>query len=185
MIKLFGGLIKLGVVAVVLLVAVLLLTYEPNTQGVPATTPETIASVEGVDGPTASPLVPGGGLAAHEVSGGHTIARHIGKTDADLAARLVAEPRISGASSFIDREVAERAVSDALQARSADIDGWLSGERRRMPAFEVNVGYDVGRSLLRGATSASTVQRVRIVLERTPAMPTGYKIITAFPTPSP
>jgi Bacterial CdiA-CT RNAse A domain len=137
----------------------------------------------GVHGPAASPLVPGGGLSSHELSGGHTISRHIGKTDADLAARLMAEPRISGASSFTDRAVAERAVSDALAANSADIASWLSGAQRRMPAFEVNVGYDVGRSLPRGATSASNVQGVRIVLERDTSMATGYKIITAFPTP--
>ena len=128
-------------------------------------------------------LVPGEGLAAHEAAGGHTVARHVGKTDADLAARLAAEPRISGASSFTDLVTAERATSDALAARSADITAWLAGSLRRMPAFDVNVGYTVGRSLTRGAASATDVQVVRVVLERDPAMATGYKIVTAFPTP--
>jgi hypothetical protein len=37
-------------------------------------------------------------LRADEALGGHTLARHVGKTDAELAARLKREPQISAAS---------------------------------------------------------------------------------------
>ena len=37
-----------------------------------------------------SPIVQGGGLMAHELAGGHVLARRVGKTSADLAGRLAA-----------------------------------------------------------------------------------------------
>jgi RHS repeat-associated protein len=135
-----------------------------------------------VPGPPGARIVPGGGLAAHEAADGHTIARHIGKTDAELAARLAAERRISGASSFPVRAIAERATAEALHARASDVSNWLAGTQARLVLDRVPIGYNVGRSLPRGAAAASDVQAVRIVLQRDPAMPTGYRIITSFPT---
>ncbi len=61
-----------------------------------------------------SHLVPGGGLAAHEAAGGHLLARHLGQTQADLAARLAAQPRLGAASTFASRAQAEAAISGAL-----------------------------------------------------------------------
>lgn len=60
----------------------------------------------------------GGGLAAHEAAGGHLLLKHVGQSESQLMARLAAEPRITGSSSFYDRAVAESAVSDALDANS-------------------------------------------------------------------
>jgi len=53
-------------------------------------------------GGAASRIVPGGGLAAHEGAGGHLLARHVGKAEADLAARLTAEPRLRAASTKVE-----------------------------------------------------------------------------------
>ena len=53
-------------------------------------------------------LVPGGGLMAHEgLDGGHTLAKHVGKSDEFLRHRLATEPRIKAASTFYDRQTAE------------------------------------------------------------------------------
>ena len=49
-------------------------------------------------------------LAADESMGGHTLARHVGKTDSQLSDRLRREPQISAASTYTDREMAERTV---------------------------------------------------------------------------
>ena len=46
-------------------------------------------------------------LAAEEAAGGHTIARHVGRTEAQLRQRLAAQPGIPAASTFASREVAE------------------------------------------------------------------------------
>jgi hypothetical protein len=55
--------------------------------------------------PQTTKTVPGGGLAAHEVAGGHTIAKHVGQTEAQLAAKLAAEPNISAASTFGNKQL--------------------------------------------------------------------------------
>jgi hypothetical protein len=127
-----------------------------------------------------SRLVPGGGLAAHETAGGHTIARHVGKTDADLAARLTAEPRISGASSFTDRAIAESAIGRTLDANQAAINTWLSGTSPRLVVNHA-LPESVGRSLARGAAGPVDASGVRVVLQRDPSLPTGYRIVTGFP----
>ena len=127
-----------------------------------------------------SRLAPYGGLAAHEAAGGHTIARHIGKTDADLASRLAAEPRISGASSFTDRAIAESAIAQTIDANQAAINTWLSGSSPRLVVNHTLSG-PVGRSLARGAARPIDALGVRLVLQRDPSLPTGYRIVTGFP----
>src|SRR5207248_1150303 len=101
-----------------------------------------------------SRLVPGGGLTAHEAAGGHTIAMHVGKTDAELAARLAAQPGIRGASSFTDRVVAESAIGQSLDANQAAINGWLQGGGNQL-VIRHTLAETVGRSLLRGAANAT------------------------------
>lgn len=69
-------------------------------------------------------LTPGGGLAAHEIRAangaprGHTIAKHVDKSDDYLAHRLATEKKLERASTFANREVAEEAVSATLQSNS-------------------------------------------------------------------
>src|SRR5689334_2318109 len=46
-------------------------------------------------------------LSADEAMGGHTLQRHVGRTDAELRARLDREPQISSASTYTDRATAE------------------------------------------------------------------------------
>ena len=101
-----------------------------------------------------SRLVPGGGLAAHEAAGGHTIARHVARTDAELAARLAAEPGINGASTFTDRAVAESAMADTIEANQAAVDAWLQGGGNQLVARQT-LGETVGRSLPRGRAAHS------------------------------
>ena len=55
-------------------------------------------------------------LAAEEAAGGHTIARHVGRTEAQLRARLAQQANIPAASTFKTLQEAERAVAAALRA---------------------------------------------------------------------
>ena len=57
--------------------------------------------------PEVAVIDPGAGaprydLEGDEVIGGHTIERHVGRTDRDLADRLRREPQISAASTYTD-----------------------------------------------------------------------------------
>jgi filamentous hemagglutinin len=136
----------------------------------------------GVPSAPNSPIVPGGGLQAHEAAGGHLIARHVGKTNADLTARLNAQPNINAASSFPDRATAERAVSSALNANAASISQFLNGSGGRL-VIDHNLASPIGHVMSRGSTTSVQSSNVRIVIQRDASMPTGYRIVTGFPVP--
>lgn len=76
-----------------------------------------------------TPIVPGGGLAAHESGAinAHTLAKHVSKLDAELVERANTpvtqkngkqRPPPSSVSSFYDRPTAERAATRVLEARA-------------------------------------------------------------------
>jgi hypothetical protein len=63
-------------------------------------------------------------LAAHEAQGGHTIARHVGRTETELRARLASQKSIPAASTFQTLAQAEHAVTKGLQANRVAIAQW-------------------------------------------------------------
>lgn len=127
----------------------------------------------------ASPVVQGGGLVAHEAAGGHLIARHVGKSTADLAARLAAETRIPAASTFLSRAEAEVAMSGLLDANAARISSWAAaGARGRLT---LDGAFSGGAVLMRGASSPTTGSGVRAVLQGNGSG--GWNILTGFPLP--
>ena len=157
--------------------------YQQAGEGLPATLATGLGLARGVrlggDAPF-SPIVPGGGLMAHELAGGHLLLKHVGLTERQLLDRLVAEPHISGSSSFFDRPIAESVVSAALNARRVDIDAWLATSKPGMK-LEYTLQNPVGISVEQGMSSAVDVSSLRLILRRDPAMPTGYRIHTGFP----
>ena len=130
-----------------------------------------------------SRLVPGGGLTAHENAGGHTLARHVGQTEAQLASRLATQPHIPRASSFRDRTIAEAAISEAIDVNQAAITAWLSGSRLRLQLNPYTASSQVGVSLERGATNLIPAQKVQAILLRDSHLSLGYYILTAYPDP--
>jgi RHS repeat-associated protein len=131
--------------------------------------------------PKATVQVPGGGLAAHENAGGHTLSRHVGKTDAELATRLTQQPKITGASTFPDVATAEAATHANIVGSQPAINTWLNGSQPSL-VIQTQTGGITGRSMPRGAPGPIDVTGVRTVLRRDPSMPTGYRIQTSFPT---
>ena len=128
-----------------------------------------------------SPIVEGGGLQAYENAGGHLLQKHVGQSEQALMNRLVAEPKITGSSSFYDRATAESAMSQTLDANTTTISNWLNGSAGRL-RLDYSLPDPVGISVSRGAAGAVDVNSVRTILVHDPSMPTGYKIITGFPT---
>src|SRR5690242_18906922 len=100
-----------------------------------------------------TPPAPTRDLAIDESMGGHTLARHVGKSNAELAERLRREPRISTASTYTDRAIAERIVGAALSRGGGRLTSW---ERRAGPRPNLVLNYvdparqPIGRSLRRG-----------------------------------
>jgi hypothetical protein len=130
-----------------------------------------------------SRLVPGGGLAAHEGTAtyrGHTLLKHVGKSPAELAQRFQTESDIGWSSSFTDRQVAESAISEALDNHQAAVITWLAGGSAFL-TLDPDLGWQVGTSVSRNGTIMAT-SKFRVVLRKEGTV-LGYYIKTAYPTP--
>ncbi|HTI37731.1 MAG TPA: RNase A-like domain-containing protein [Vicinamibacterales bacterium] len=113
--------------------------------------------------------------------GGHTLARHVGKSDAELADRLRRERQISAASSYADRETAEHAVGAALDADSRRLSAWThrSGRRPNL-VLHYSASGPVGRSLLRGDRASISCDRALVVL-RWDERSGRFYVLTSYP----
>ena len=130
--------------------------------------------------PQSTALAPRQDLARDEAQGGHTLRKHIGQTDAQLAERLRRERDISAASSWTDRETAEETVAEALASNRDRIDSWIRrGYPRPNLALHYRAGRFIGRSLERGEDRAVNCTRAVIVLRA--AGPDLYYVLTSYP----
>jgi hypothetical protein len=119
-------------------------------------------------------------LQRDEERGGHTLRKHVGRTDGDLEERLNRERNISAASTWTDREAAEQVVAEALRAERPRIENWM---RRSYPhpnlALHYNAGRVIGRSLQRGDSQVVNCTSAVIVLRADG--PDRFFVLTAYP----
>lgn len=119
-------------------------------------------------------------LSQDEAAGGHTLRKHVGRTDDDLRERLARERNISAASTYTDRPTAEQAVGAALQQDRSQIDAWLN-----RPGGHPNLVLDyrapqaIGRTLRRNASTPEPCNQATIVLKYDGA--TNYHVLTSYP----
>jgi hypothetical protein len=119
-------------------------------------------------------------LSRDEERGGHTLARHVARTDDGLRERLARERNISAASSWTDRETAETIVADALAAERGRVDSWMSrGFPRANLALHYNAGRVIGRSLWRGDSKTVECSSAAIVLRADG--PESFYVLTSYP----
>lgn len=129
-----------------------------------------------------SRLTPGGGLVVHETAGGHTLARHVGITEAELANRLATQTTLPRASSFFNREIAEQTISDAMDANHTQITHWLAMATARLSIYH-RANQAIGISLAQNDPHPAMAQNLRVILRRDSTVPLGYYILTAYPEP--
>jgi len=115
-----------------------------------------------VAGPPEEAQSSAGDLEEHESSGGHLLQKHVGRTQAELAARLAAEQRLDEVSTFLSRTEAESAVSTVLRARHAELASWVAKGAKGTLTLEAS--FKGGLVLVRGATGCVTGQIARIVI---------------------
>jgi RHS repeat-associated protein len=126
-----------------------------------------------------SRLAQDGGLMNSENVGGHLIEKHVGLSDADLASRLLDNPRMTAASTFANRAEAEAAIAGALDANAAELADWISaGANGRL---ELEGSFSGGSVLQRGASGTVPGNGLRVVLQGNGSG--GYFILTGFPVP--
>jgi len=120
-------------------------------------------------------------LSQDEAAGGHTLRKHVGRTDDQLRERLDHERNISAASTWNDRASAEAAVGAAISEQANKIFRWL--ERDRHPNlvldYDGDPSHPFGRTLRRGSGIVEPCAHAVIVLKWNP--PESYYVLTAYP----
>lgn len=119
-------------------------------------------------------------LGRDEQRGGHTLARHVARTDDELRERLAQEGNISTASTWVDRAMAEAAVGEALAAEHGRVESWMRrGYPRSNLALHFNAGRVIGRSLRRG--DLQTVECSSAVIVLRADGPESFYVLTTYP----
>jgi hypothetical protein len=119
-------------------------------------------------------------LGRDEEAGGHTLRRHVGRSDEQLRERLQNERGIAAASTYTDRATAEAAVGTALEREQERVQRWLerTGGHPNL-ALDYQSENPVGRTLHRGETTPQPCNQAKVVLRWVP--PGAYYVLTSYP----
>jgi hypothetical protein len=119
-------------------------------------------------------------LERDEQLGGHTLKKHVGRTDAELQGRLMEERNISAASTWTDRAAAEETIARGLRRERGKVERWMErGYPRANLALHVDAGRVIGRSLRQGDSESVPCTSAVIVLRADG--PDGFYVLTAYP----
>ena len=115
--------------------------------------------------------------------GGHTIAKHVARSDEWLKNRLTYEKGINSSSSYKDQQTAERVIRRAINKNRNEIRKWMkdSSSTRKMA-----ICYDAGKVIGRGVQRTDSGQPGEAtdhggsmtILTKNPQG--GYKILTSY-----
>ena len=146
-----------------------------STSGASAATPPQSESSH-----AASATGPARDLSQDEAAGGHILRKHVGRTDEQLLERLGHERNISGASTYTDRAIAERAVGAAIAQSEDRIQRWFdrSGGHPNL-VLDYDSDQSIGRTINRGETQSHPCSHALVVLKYDP--PSGYHVLTSYP----
>jgi hypothetical protein len=157
------------------------LACEPAPRHESAVKPDFPLPAKSESGPVGSPGS-SRDLSQDESAGGHTLRKHVGRTDDQLRERLHHERNISAASTWTDRETAERAVGIALEQNRSKIDRWLGrdgGHPNLVIDYDGDPSHPIGRSLRRDADQPAPCSHATVVLRWSP--PDSYYVLTCYP----
>ena len=119
-------------------------------------------------------------LQRDEERGGHTLKKHVGRTDRQLEERLEHERNISAASTWTDLDTAESTVAAAFRAERGKIENWMRrGYPRSNLALHFDAGHVIGRSLQHGETQTVVCTAAVIVLRADG--PDSFYVLTTYP----
>jgi hypothetical protein len=128
-----------------------------------------------------------GGFLAHELGEDfHTVARHVGRTDEQLAERLLAKPHLKRASTFTTLAEAERCTYANLGANQAEIDAFLASNKD-YATFRMDFDHPVGPTMVKQLSNAVDATSVFTLLGKDPGhaqwLSDGYELRRARVTP--
>lgn len=116
---------------------------------------------------------------------GHAIARHVGKSNADLRARI-ARDDVSVASAFYDLETAAVAIVRTVrhQPNDARVRRWLGDDAsKRRLALRRTFDKPIGRIVYRSGDARDGKSAVAVLTKRRDGDRVGYRLLTAYVEP--
>ena len=118
-------------------------------------------------------------LSPDENAGGHTLRKHVGRSDDELRERLDRES-ISASSTYTDRSAAEFAVGNALEEGKYRIEKWMqrSGGHPNL-VLDYHGDQPFGRTLHRGDSSSQLCSDAKVVLRWLSS--SEYYVLTSYP----
>lgn len=122
-------------------------------------------------------------LGRDEDLGGHTLRRHVGRTDEQLIERLAREPDISAASTYDDRAAAETTVGEALGQAKNRVESWLDRtDVHPNLALQFHGRNSIGRSIRRGDHQAQACYDAAVILRWDGDH--RFHVLTTYPEPA-
>ncbi|PFJ18127.1 hypothetical protein COD67_07415 [Bacillus cereus] len=113
---------------------------------------------------------------------GHTIERHVGKTEEELKKRLSTD-KVSAASTYYDKETATKAVKDSLKQHDKEIQDWLKNSKEARLVLNTTHSFPVGKTVIKKNMSVKDkLVKTVTVLARDKSGELGFKIITSYPS---
>jgi hypothetical protein len=120
-------------------------------------------------------------LTQDERRGGHTLARHVARSDDELRERLRRERTLSAASTYPDRETAERVVAATLQRERFRIQDWIrAGTNHPNLPLDYRSDRPIGRSLAREERSPVPCYDAIVVL-KWDAVRRDFYVLISYP----
>jgi hypothetical protein len=116
--------------------------------------------------------------------GGHTLEKHVGKSDDFLIDRARATQDVDTVSSrFVSKEVAENAINDAIKVHRSAIQQWAVNPARPTQEFEMECGKVIGDGFFNTTGKFAEMTKVRVVFKIARKAGKTIYIVSAYPIP--
>lgn len=119
----------------------------------------------------------------HETRGGHTIARHVGKSSSFLIERCRSEPSLRETSSWSSLTSGQNLVNSVLAAHRTTIANWMQRPNEPTTVLRRWVASDAPNGIhVRCPSTVNSAPRSRVVvLQKTNQSPSGWIVLTSYP----
>lgn len=113
---------------------------------------------------------------------GHTIPRHVAKSEEYLIGRFSKNDKLTKATTYYDQDIAQDVVNQTLNANRDKIDAWLlSGAKNNLP-LNFSGNYSIGEGILKNGSDffkITDLNQAKTILS--PTGNGGYFIKSSFP----
>ena len=116
---------------------------------------------------------------------GHTIERHVGKSESWLRNRLETDSSLRNskyASSFRNETIANRAQGRFVNRFKAEVKSRIKNGEGKF-SIDFDMGEIVGNVVERGKAGEILTSKVRVVIVNDASVPQGWRILSSFPIP--